>query len=641
MRSDDRRGAVRQRPVPWRGWWRQAGSGDDALSVLTFTGRRRRPLGWARQGSRPGRLMGLVGFVVVLGGLVGGLLFVAPAGPAVGAPGVIAGERISSLFVELVIGRDGRLAVTETIDYDFGSNNRHGLLVYVPRRAVWLPDRRFYRQWRLGPLSATADGRPAQHTEQNSGDYLVSRVGDPDVTVTGRHRYVLRFGVDGAFDRYGGPHGHDELYWNAVGAGWQVPIDSVRVLVRGPFPVRRATCYQGPVGSTRPCGTSATGSGDQAAFTARGLGEYQAVTVVVALPEGSVLNAGPILVERHDWLYYLGLRRGAGPLLGLLGLAAVLAALAGALAYRTGRDRRHADRTSVLVPPQGVRPGTIGALITKRATAHDVTATIVDLAVRGYLTLTETADGDWRLTKLKDAEDGLRAYERRLLDSLFYARETVTLSTLRNQLLLTRINTATAVNGIYTDLVAQGWYRTRPDRARRTIRRLGWLLLLLTLPAGVVLGLALHLGVLTVGIAVAGLALVYGARLAPARTRAGAAAYTQALSFRRHIRATEADQIPAEKRHGHFSRYLPYAVAFGETKQWAATFTAAAAATPTATSWYDNPPYPITSWAEHFTSTASTIFTTTPTSSSSSGFSAGSTGGSAGDGGGGGGGGSW
>ncbi len=38
MRSDDRRGAVRQRPVPWRGWWRQAGSGDDALSVLMFIG---------------------------------------------------------------------------------------------------------------------------------------------------------------------------------------------------------------------------------------------------------------------------------------------------------------------------------------------------------------------------------------------------------------------------------------------------------------------------------------------------------------------------------------------------------------------------------------------------------------------------
>src|SRR5712691_7899373 len=65
--------------------------------------------------------------------------------------------------------------------------------------------------------------------------------------------------------------------------------------------------------------------------------------------------------------------------------------------YRTGRDRRHAARIPGLGPPEGVRPGQIGALITGKATVRDVTATVVDLSVRGYLKVKDIGR-DWRLT---------------------------------------------------------------------------------------------------------------------------------------------------------------------------------------------------------------------------------------------------
>ena len=573
-------------------------------------------------------------------------------------------------MVDLVVGLDGRLVVTETIEYDFGSHDRHGILAYLPRRAVWGPDPKYYREWRFGALSVSADGQPAQHTESGSGDYLVSKVGDPSVTVNGSHSYVLSFAVDGAFDTYGGPDPHDELYWNAVGAGWTVPIDSVRVRVSAPLPVQKATCYQGPAGSTAPCGVPETGGDRQTAFTAEGLGDHQAVTVVVALPKGSVPNAGPILTERHDLRYYLGLRRGPAPFLGALALAVLLAAWVGVRLYRTGRDRRYADQIPGLapaagqavaeeyrpvgtspegpvefVPPKGVLPGQIGALITEKATVRDVTATVVDLSVRGYITVEDIGEGDWRLTKLKGGDGSLRPYERKLLVSLFSGRDMVLLSKLRNHFAGAHAN---AVDGIYTDLVAQGWYRVRPDRARQATGCLGGLLLLLTVPAALVFGLVLHLGILALGVLVAGLVLVFGARVAPARTAAGSAAYARALGFRRYIRVAEAAQIRAEEREGVFSRYLPYAVAFGEATRWVATFAAVGAAAPAAVGWYGNPAFFAASVAD-FGSTASTAFTSTPASSGSSGFSGGfsggstggSTGGSSGGGGGGGGGGSW
>ena len=585
------------------------------------------------------------------------LVLAGPAGGAAAAPSVTPGEEIRSFVVDLAVQPDGRLKVTETIDYDFGTNSRHGLLAYVPRRAAWAPDQDYYREWRLHDLSATADGQPAQHTEEGNGDFLTAKVGDPDVTITGTHRYVLSFLVDGAFDTYGEPDAHDELYWNAVGAGWTVPIDSVQVRVTGPFPVRRVACYQGPSGSTEPCG-SAKAAGTQATFAARALSDHEAVTIVVAMPRGSIPNAGPILVERRNLQYYLGLRHGPAPLLAALGVAALLAALAGVRLYRVGRDRRYVGQIPGLapvpgqavaaeyrpvgtspegpvefVPPKGVRPGQIGALITEKAAVRDVTATVVDLAVRGYLRVEDIGGDDWRLTRLKEADDTLRPYERALFGRLFRGRDTVTLSDLKNT--FAGANKA-AIRGIYDDLVTQGWYRVRPDRARQATGCLGVLLVLVALGLGALLGFALHLGILALGVAVAGLVLVFGARVAPARTPAGSAAYAQALGFRRYIRVAEAAQIRAEEREGVFSRYLPYAVAFGEAKRWVATFAAVGAANPAAVGWYGNPAYFAAS-VDNFGSTASTAFTSTPASSGSSGFSGGSSGG----GGGGGGGGSW
>ena len=65
-------------------------------------------------------------------------------------------------------------------------------------------------------------------------------------------------------------------------------------------------------------------------------------------------------------------------------------------------------------PPDGLRPAQLGVLVDERADPVDVTATIVDLAVRGYLTIEEIpkhgwrGKPDWTLTKIKDAEGLLR-----------------------------------------------------------------------------------------------------------------------------------------------------------------------------------------------------------------------------------------
>ena len=87
----------------------------------------------------------------------------------------------------------------------------------------------------------------------------------------------------------------------------------------------------------------------------------------------------------------------------------------GALWWRQGRDRRFvalqratADTAEERVPlfggrpiavefqpPDQIRPAQMGLLLDERADTLDVTATIVDLAVRGYLTITELPKPHW------------------------------------------------------------------------------------------------------------------------------------------------------------------------------------------------------------------------------------------------------
>src|SRR5262249_34401415 len=129
------------------------------------------------------------------------------------------------------------------------------------------------------------------------------------------------------------------------------------------------------------------------------------------------------------------------------------------------------------VPPDGVRPGQVGTLIDEQANLLDVTATIVDLAVRGWLTITELEPKkhehhpDYELTATPAKGKGtLLPYEQTLFDKLFKNRESVKLSALKYkfQASLDEVRSA-----LYVDTVQEGWYRVRPDHTRGVWAALG------------------------------------------------------------------------------------------------------------------------------------------------------------------------
>jgi hypothetical protein len=139
-------------------------------------------------------------------------------------------ESIKRYDVQIQIEPSGSILVTETIDYDFGSVPKHGIFRDIPERLHY--DDTYDRIYRIDVISVKAVGAPADYeVEHQGGGILHIRIGDPDVTVSGEHVYTIVYRVDGALNGF---PDHDELYWNAIGADWNVQIDQASARVTGP-----------------------------------------------------------------------------------------------------------------------------------------------------------------------------------------------------------------------------------------------------------------------------------------------------------------------------------------------------------------------------------------------------------------------
>jgi hypothetical protein len=575
-------------------------------------------------------------------------------------------ERVVRFDAVYDIARDSSVTVTETIDYDFAATRHHGIqrdLIVKQRR-----DDRYDRVYPLDVLSVTASpGTPAGYKVLNEPRGIKRiRIGDPDREITGRHRYVIRYRLRGVLNGFSA---HDELYWNVTGDEWLVPIEATSLRVNTPTPLTRVACFVGPRGSTLACdGASGSAGSSRTTFTNTRLAPGSGMTVVVGMqPLTSVGAAAPKPILQERWSFY---RAFAATFVTVaVAVLLFLAAVAGVvvLVWRRGRDRRavgsaidmafpdaggavetrplfeHTETPVQFEPPDRLRPGQIGTLVDEEASALDVTATIVDLAARGYLTITEIpkhglfGKQDWTLTRTGKDADGLLGYEMKLLGGLFGEKTSVQLSDLRNKF-ATKMHTVQ--DALYDDVVQEGWFLRRPDRVRAFWHGIGVAALVVAGGVTFLLAKFTHLGLLGVPLVIGALALLFGARWMPSRTAKGTGVLVRAMGFRRFMAESEKERARFAERANLFSEYLPYAVMFGVTEKWARAFAGLDGQVPTP-SWYvSDHPFEVAGFAhavDGFSVASSGTLTSTPGSSGSSGFGGGSSGG----GGGGGGGGSW
>jgi uncharacterized membrane protein len=323
--------------------------------------------------------------------------------------------------------------------------------------------------------------------------------------------------------------------------------------------------------------------------------------------------------------------------------------------WTRGRDPRLRPITAQYEPPNQLTPGEVGTLVDNSADMRDITASIVDLAVRGYIAIEEHQkdrmlglmhDKDYNFILQKDRSEWikLKPHEQTLLEGLFTVGtvgESVSMSSLENHFYT---NLPGIKSNIFSSLVADGYYTTRPDSVRSAY-----------IGAGVIIGFLIVFGGLKIastqgtaplafiisGILTGAIVCAFGWFM-PAHTEQGTRALEGVLGFEDFLVHVESDRFNRMiKTPEMFEKFLPFAMALGVEKNWSRAFQGILTQPP---QWYRGSSYGPNFYPMMFTndlssmsSRAGTVMASAPRSSGGSGFSGG--GGSSGGGFGGGGGG--
>jgi Predicted membrane protein (DUF2207) len=538
----------------------------------------------------------------------------------------------------LVIHEDGRVIVSEELTFVFEGSFK-GIHRRIP---VEYPVRggSNYTLF-IDNVDVTDDaGSPLKFKQQYKGDQLVLEIyvpGAVDATRTIRIRYVVLNGIRYFED-------HDELYWNVTGNDWLVDIDrasALAVLPDSAIGSIRAQAFEGAYGSATPSVSQVNGA--QVSFeSAHPLPPRGGMTVDVYVPKGIIHQ--PNVITRGIWF----LRSNLVLLLPLLSFLVM-----GGMWYYKGRDPDPGLSVAPLYEaPEGMTPAEVGTLIDDTVDPRDITSTLVDLAVRGYLKIEEVnekvlffnnKDFVFHLMKPQGEWGTIARHENEILTNMFMTSSTeCRLSDLKNRFYLA---IPSIKKEIIEELKDKTMYRVDPDTANG-YRVVGILLIVAPIVLAQVTGFYqfFRAPVMAVIAAAISLVIVYlFGRNMTAKTMKGMRAVVGIQGFREFMSRVDGDRLrkfPPET----FEKCLPFAMALGVEKHWASAFQGIIKDPP---SWYVSQ-YPMgTGWntmmftnsMNNMSSSTYEAFTSAPRASSSgSGFGGGGGGGFSGGGFGGGGG---
>lgn len=134
-------------------------------------------------------------------------------------------ESISELNVSMEIFSDRSIFVEETIRYNFGTNQKRGIVRSIPITKV--PGS--IKDIQIDNIQVFDQNRNPHTFEIMQGVGAIDiRIGDEFIYRTGEQIYTIQYQVKNAIGLFAD---FDELYWNAIGHDWDVPIYSSRVRV--------------------------------------------------------------------------------------------------------------------------------------------------------------------------------------------------------------------------------------------------------------------------------------------------------------------------------------------------------------------------------------------------------------------------
>ncbi len=487
---------------------------------------------------------------------------------ALTAPAQAKSWRIADFQDNISVQKDGNSVVAERITLVF-DGEFHGIHRTIP---IEYPGPNGTNYELYLDVAAVTDGAGGKlkyesSTSNGSRDLKIYIPDAVDATRTVEIVYRVRNGTRFFPD-------HDEFYWNVTGNDWPVPIDRVAATVRFPDSAAgslRAQAFTGVYGSSERDATAKVDGAEAQFETNNPLPMRGGLTLDVYLPKGILTEPGAI--TRFVWFL------GGNPVVFLP--LVTLVAMFG-LWWFKGRDPDPGISVAPMYePPPGISPAEAGTLLDDTIHPRDITSTMVDLAVRGYIKIEETADKgllfthkDYIFHLLKPmaelTDSSLAPHEQVMLQNVFVGGSETRLSSLKN-----RFYTAVPVirEDIMSALKKKGLYLLDPESANgysvvaaivilvpfAVLQYLGWANFFNSVP------------LLIASVLISALIWWLFARVMTAKTIKGARTRVALLGFQEFMNRVDAERLKVMPPTT-FERFLPYAMALGVEHHWAQAF---------------------------------------------------------------------
>lgn len=601
---------------------------------------------------------------------------------------------IQNFQTDIEMSENGAINVTETIQTNFTAE-RHGIFRDIQTQGI-----------SINIISVTDNtGNPWQYSIEPFAEGTRVKIGDPNKLINGEQVYKIKYDVKGAIRFF---DDHEELYWNSTGNSWPVAILKASTTVKLPSNTKGATsltfkCYTGPAESTaEDCVYKYNETSNSVTFNSNvPFPPYSGMTVVAGVPPKTfekpttleiksnpsgvkayldeqficstdcVIDVQPgdhtLSVKKFGYsapekrtieitketssteTFELKMQLWLSILTKIIALFFLCVAFEPIYTYRKkGKDPKG---RGVLVPqyepPDKLLPAEVGALIDERVDMRDLTSTIVDLCVRGYLKikvlpkenglLFKTDDYELiRLDKPKSGDRGLSEFEKLFVDKIFGSGSTKKVSDMQNTFYT---SLPLLKDTLYKNLVDKEYFPASPGSVRKKYFIKAALFIFgswfIMIPEMILFQTGYSFL-----ISINGWLTLLFAYFMPQKTPKGVEAREHILGFRHYMDIAETDRVRWQEKQNIFYEYLPYAMAFNIADKWSNAFKDIYKQPP---QWFEGytGAFLVTDFTHRLSSVSRTISTSFASHPSSSGGSSGFSGGFSGGGSGGGGGGSW
>jgi uncharacterized membrane protein YgcG len=487
--------------------------------------------------------------------------------------------RVADFSDTMSVHEDGSAAVHERITLAF-DGEWHGIHRFIPIEYPGARGTNYTLFLRVTGVTDGSGGKLKYESSTANGfrDLKIFIPDAVDATRTVEIDYTVRNGTRFFED-------HDEFYWNVTGNDWPVPIDHASALVSFPSAAAgslRAQAFTGAYGAAERDATAEVRSASASFETNNPLPMRGGMTIDIFIPKGILKEPGGF--TRFMWFV------GSNP---IVFLPFWTFAVMFTLWWYKGRDPDPGLSVAPMYePPAGMTPAEAGTLLEDKVHPRDITCTLVDLAVRGFVKIEEVDDKGlvfhhkdyvFHLLKPRDQWGRLVPHERVMLENVFAGGEVTRLSSLKNRF----YRALPAIQeDIKSALKTKGMYLLDPDSAN------GYsiaAIVLIIAPFAVVYFAGYNIFnsfVLLIGCGIIS-AIIWWlfARQMTAKTVQGGRTRVAVLGFQEFMNRVDADRLkrmPPDT----FEKYLPYAMALGVEHHWAQAFAGIVQNPP---NWYVSP----------------------------------------------------